>query len=232
MGSPSYVELPAISFIVARSEPAQIIGCEDQIPWRLKTDLKLFRSITFGHPIIMGRKTLDSIGKPLDGRINIVLSRTGGENSDKIQWASSPEEALFIADYFSVRAGKSDVFVIGGGNIYEEFSQQFNKIYLTEVQAPKISGDTFFRYKFDKRRWKEIRREDYPASEVDEFSFSLVVLEKTRKKRRTALASKFLKADVELDAWAQSHMDIVRSVYEPIQFEQQAFHHQWPTLLK
>ncbi|MGI9464727.1 MAG: dihydrofolate reductase, partial [Aestuariivirgaceae bacterium] len=91
------VTMPSISFIVARSYPGNVIGCENELPWSLKTDLKNFRTITTGHVVVMGRKTLESIGKPLPNRTNVVLSREESKKSNGVYWAGNVEDALFIA---------------------------------------------------------------------------------------------------------------------------------------
>src|SRR4051812_25404518 len=102
--------MPSISFVVARSWPQRIIGFENKLLWRLKTDMRFFRNTTQGHAVIMGRKTFESIGKPLPNRLNIVLSRDPGNNSDNLKWVSDRESALFFADCFSILNGKKEVF--------------------------------------------------------------------------------------------------------------------------
>src|SRR5215470_13252515 len=117
------MRLPSISYVVARSWPDSIIGRRNVMPWHLRTDLQRFKTITIGHPIIMGRKTFLSIGRALPGRVNIVLSR-GAEfdpnnglwhhDETMLLWAENRESALFFADVISIAKEKSDFFVIGG----------------------------------------------------------------------------------------------------------------------
>src|SRR6266852_4875040 len=118
------VPMPSLSFIVARSRPRNVIGCDNKLPWHLKSDLTRFKKITMGHVIIMGRKTFQSIGRVLPGRTNLVLSRHSPEveqrtiwslNETNLLWSKSREEALFLADFISIAREKSDFFVIGGG---------------------------------------------------------------------------------------------------------------------
>jgi len=137
------LRMPSISFVVARSEPGHVIGCDNKLPWHLKTDLKHFKAVTSKHVVIMGRKTFESIGKPLPNRINIVMSGKAQNPSPNLYFVDSKNSALYFADLLSVMYSSQDVFVIGGGAVYEEFKQIFNKVYLTEVYAD-VKGDAFF----------------------------------------------------------------------------------------
>ncbi|MHC1702979.1 MAG: dihydrofolate reductase [Tenuifilaceae bacterium] len=125
-----------ISIIVAVAEN-QAIGFDNHLLWHLSEDLKRFKSLTLGHHIIMGRKTYESIGKPLPGRVNIVISRQENLNIEGCKIAKSIEEALEIAK------NDSEVFIIGGGEIYQQTLPIANRIYLTRVHA-SYPGDTFF----------------------------------------------------------------------------------------
>lgn len=173
--------LPEIAYIVARSVPGGVIGCENRLPWKLRTDMQFFRSITTDHVIIMGRKTYESLGRPLPNRLNIVLSRNGGEDQDNLIWANSKEMALYLADFYSISKDKDRIMVIGGQKIYEVFQDLFTKIYLTEVFCNIDCGDAFFKVGFNKREWNTIENKNYPISEGDEFPFMISVLEKRRK---------------------------------------------------
>ncbi|MGU3421902.1 dihydrofolate reductase [Methylobacterium sp. D54C] len=184
--------MPSISYIVARSNPGDVIGCENELPWKLKTDLKFFRSVTVGHAVIMGRKTLESLGRPLPNRINIVLSTKGGENRDNLYWAKSPEDALFIADFFSIIQGNSQIIVIGGAQIYLVFKQLFTKIYLTEVQHRIDCGDAYFKERFDLREWVLISKQEFKASDIDEYDFNISILERRNKYTRHRKLEEFL----------------------------------------
>lgn len=195
------VQMPSIAFIVARSYPQSIIGCENRLPWRLKTDMKNFRSVTQHHAVIMGRKTFDSIGHPLPKRMNIVLSRNEGNNSSDLIWVKDRESALFLADYFSILWGRKQLIVIGGAEIYEKFEGLVNKVFLTEVFHEFADGDAFFRFSFDGRKWRTIEEEDYPASERDEYSFRISVLERRLAHVRQRDISEFMTKDPNLERW-------------------------------
>lgn len=188
------IKMPLISFVVARSYPQNIIGCENKLPWELKTDLKRFRSITSGHAIIMGSKTFYSIGKVLPKRENIVISRKQHNISEKdLYWCNDKETALFLADIFSLAEQRKEIFVIGGQEMYKLFENVFNKIHLTEVFAgKKIRGDAYFEYKFDKRKWKTLVEDEIKASEEDQFPYRYTVYENKEEKNRFKWASEFL----------------------------------------
>lgn len=120
--------------IVAMAEN-RIIGSEGQIPWHLPEDLKFFKATTLGHSIVMGRKTYDSIGKPLPGRQNIILSRTMPK-TDSITIVRSPEELVTLPN-------SPDFFVIGGAEIYKLLLPYCDELYITHVPC-RVAGDTFF----------------------------------------------------------------------------------------
>ncbi|MFN4127268.1 dihydrofolate reductase [Pannonibacter indicus] len=187
------IVMPSISFIVARSFPGDVIGCENELPWRLKTDLKNFKSVTKGKAIIMGRRTFDSIGKPLPNRKNIVLSRTPSEAVDGVVFATSVEEALFEADFYSITHNADEFFVIGGDQIYRKFGELYQKIYLTEVFSDNIHGDAFFRDQYDRRQWKIVSEKDFPRTDEDEFPFRLTVFERRNRTVRMFSIDKFYK---------------------------------------
>ncbi|HXL71319.1 MAG TPA: dihydrofolate reductase [Rhizomicrobium sp.] len=217
MATAERVKMPAISFVVARSEPGHVIGCDNKLPWRLKTDLKNFKKITTDHVVIMGRKTFDSIGRPLPNRINIVLSTRLTEHSSKfpegnIFFVENRDSALYLADLFSFMKGYKDIFVIGGGVVYEEFKQTFNKIYLTEVYSDKIRGDAFFNYEFDDREWELENNERFPASDDDEFPFGFKIWKKRdlKARERSRFLSSFLTPDENLKEWELQQLEKVK----------------------
>jgi dihydrofolate reductase len=125
-----------ISIIVAVAEN-DAIGFDNHLLWHISEDLKRFKSLTTGHHVIMGRKTYESVGKPLPGRVNIVISRQENYRVDGCLVANSFEEALELAKL------DSEVFIIGGGEIYKQALPITDKIYLTRVHAG-FAGDTFF----------------------------------------------------------------------------------------
>jgi dihydrofolate reductase len=134
------------SYIVARARNG-VIGCNNQLPWRLPSDLRKFKAITFGKPLIMGRRTFESIGKALPGRTNIVISRENGVHSDDVHVFRNKEDAKAFADGEAARLGVSEVMVIGGAEIFQLFKEEVETIYLTEVDAV-VEGDAFFKDDF------------------------------------------------------------------------------------
>lgn len=183
--------MPSVAYIVARSNPGDVIGCENHLPWRLKTDMKFFRSVTEGHVVIMGRKTFESLGRPLPKRLNIVISRSPGQDAENLLWADSPEMALHLADFFSIIKEKSQIIVIGGAQIYKMFCDQFTKVYLTEVFHSFECGDAYFNQKFDLREWSVVQEKEYEQSDDDEFPFKISVLDRKNKYTRHRKISEF-----------------------------------------
>lgn len=205
------IALPSISFIVARSVPGHVIGCENKLPWHLRDDLKLFKKYTQNHVVIMGRRTLESIGRPLPHRTNIILSRSPLPESENVYRVSSKEDALFLADYLSMLQGQNEYFIIGGASIYAMFASLFGKIYLTEVFAPHVEGDAHFNYNFDLREWSKKQEDYYASSEVNEFAFQFSILEKKRAYRRDVLISEFMKEkDKFLEFYSSNTGKLVR----------------------
>lgn len=160
-----------VSAVVAMAHD-NVIGKKNELPWYLSADLKMFKKRTMGHHIIMGRKTYESIGKPLPGRVSIIVSRDKTYFQQGCKVVHSLEEALTIA-----HENKDDeAMIIGGGMIYELALPYCDKIYLTEVDA-KIDGDTFFPI-LDRNQWKEINRESFKADEKNEFDYAFVEYER------------------------------------------------------
>ena len=160
-----------ISIIVAVAENGAI-GKNNRLLWRLSDDLKQFKALTSGHAIIMGRKTYESIGKPLPNRTNIVITRHGKIFDDEsVLIADSIEKAIEIAKEVK---GEEEIFIIGGGNIYEQSLEITDKIYLTEVKVI-IDGDTFFP-KLNENEWKEVSRKSYQKNEKNDHDFDIVEL--------------------------------------------------------
>lgn len=157
-----------IAQIFARSEN-NVIGHDNQLVWHLPKDLKFFKSKTLGHPIIMGRKTFDSLGKPLPGRTNIVVTRNKDLTIEGAHVVSNVKEALEYARKDDPR----EILIIGGSAIFSDTNSLINKIYLTEVKA-SIPGNVT--YEFDRGPWKEISREDHLKDEKHAYDFSFVEL--------------------------------------------------------
>ena len=154
-----------------------VIGKDGTLPWRLKTDLANFRAVTMGKPVIMGRKTWESLPKkPLPGRTNIVLSRDGSFEAKGAVVCDNFSEALSIAREQAAEDGAGEVCVIGGASLFELALARAQRIYLTEVDA-EVEGDVTLST-IDESRWTEVRSQDYPAGEGDEHAFKIRVLER------------------------------------------------------
>ncbi|MEQ8479578.1 MAG: dihydrofolate reductase [Hoeflea sp.] len=141
---------PKIQIVVARARNG-VIGREGDMPWRLPSDLKHFRSATLGAPVIMGRKTHQSIGRPLPGRANVVVSRSGYE-AEGVDVVATLEEAVERAAALAAEAGADKISVIGGGEIYRQAMAFADELHITEVAAD-IEGDTVFP-PVDSRLWE------------------------------------------------------------------------------
>ena len=147
-----------VSAIAAVGEGG-VIGREGELPWRLSEDLKRFRAITWGKPIIMGRKTFESLGRALPGRTNIILTRRPGYRAEGCEVATSPTEALSLAE----SSGADEVVVIGGSEVYREFLPGCDKLYLTIVEG-RFEGDTYFPAGvLDAPEWQLVHEESRPA---------------------------------------------------------------------
>lgn len=140
-----------LNIIVAYNQK-NVIGKDNGMPWRLPADLAHFKKITMGSPIIMGRKTRESLGRSLPGRLNIAISRDAHYHAEGTQVVSSLAQAIALAN----TANTDAIFVIGGGQIYKEALPLANTVYATEIYAD-MEGDTFFPV-LDKKQWQEISR--------------------------------------------------------------------------
>ncbi|MCW8851325.1 MAG: type 3 dihydrofolate reductase [Gammaproteobacteria bacterium] len=158
-----------ISLITAMDRN-RLIGNNNQLPWHLPADFAHFKSVTMGKPVIMGRKTYESIGKPLPGRTNIVLSRDPDISFEGVACVSSFEQALLLV------ADAEEVMVIGGSTIYEMLLPRANRLYLTYVDA-EFEGDAWFP-EFDKNQWFELESVLRKADEKNLYDCRFVTLEK------------------------------------------------------
>jgi dihydrofolate reductase len=161
----------SISAIVATAKD-NVIGKDNNIPWYLPADLKYFKKTTIGHPIIMGRKSFISIGRPLPKRTNIIITRDPFFMASGCIVVHSLAEAIDVAK----ENGEEEIFIIGGGQIYEQAMPFLHKIYLTEVEV-EVEGEIYFP-EIDKDEWKEIARERHAPDEKNEYAYSFVVLER------------------------------------------------------
>jgi dihydrofolate reductase len=159
--------------LVAAAAKNGVIGRDGALPWRIPSDLKRFKAVTMGKPIIMGRKTWDSLPKkPLPGRLNIVLTRHRGFKAEGAVVAGTRDAALEAAD------SAEEICVIGGGEIYQLFLPVASRIYLTEVDA-MVEGDAYFP-PLDKSLWMEVASESQVADERDSAAYTWRVLERRR----------------------------------------------------
>jgi dihydrofolate reductase len=154
-----------------------VIGRDGGLPWRLKSDLAIFRATTMGKPVIMGRKTWESLPrKPLVGRTNIVLSRDGSFEPVGCVVCEEFSEAVEIAREQAEEDGAREVCVIGGASLFALALPKAQRIYLTEVDA-EVEGDVTLAV-FDESRWNEVRAERHEAAPDDDFAFTVRVLER------------------------------------------------------
>jgi len=158
-----------ISIIVAASTN-NVIGMQGDLPWRLSDDLKRFKQLTMGKPIVMGRLTWEAIGRPLPGRQNIVITRQPGFEAEGCDVVASPAAALETAD------DAEEVMIIGGSQIYELFLPKAGRLYLTRVHA-EVDGDAFFP-EIDSRDWQLKAKEMHEASAVNDHAFEFRTYER------------------------------------------------------
>ncbi len=156
-----------LSLIVAIAENG-VIGRDNALPWHIPEDLRYFKQVTLGKPVIMGRKTYESIGRPLPGRHNIVMTRDRTWSADGVTIARTDQEAL-------AAAGESEVFVIGGNTLFQSFLPQADRLYVTEIHRA-YEGDITFP-PWDRRMWRETARRKVDSDPA----ISVVLYEKLRK---------------------------------------------------
>lgn len=161
-----------VSLIVAMDRSGGI-GKDNQVPWHLSDDLKRFKTLTMGHHIIMGRKTYESIGKNLPGRVSVVITRKPDFFEEGALVANSFEEALQLAR----DAGENEAFIIGGGQIYSLALPLANRIYLTQVDT-QAECDVFFP-EFDLDQWVSTQTTFHEADDRNQYSYTIKTLEKT-----------------------------------------------------
>jgi dihydrofolate reductase len=160
---------PLVSLIVAMAQNG-VIGRDNALPWRLPEDLRRFKAFTLGKTLLMGRKTFESIGRPLPGRVNLVLTRDSGWQADGVVVVHSVEEAL------AQTARGSELVAIGGAEIYRLVLPFARRIYLTHVHAD-VPGDTYFP-EFDPMQWADVECQPYPADDQHAYPMTFVTLER------------------------------------------------------
>lgn len=155
-----------------------VVGRNNQLPWRLPEDLGYFKRTTLGKPIVMGRRTWDSIGRPLSGRANIVVSRQRDLILEGASVVADLESGIALASELARADGVEELMVIGGGEIYARALPLADRLYLTEVHA-EVEGDTLFP-DWDRRQWLEISRERHAASGENPYDYSFVVYQRSK----------------------------------------------------
>ena len=158
-----------LSIIVAVAENG-VIGSDNRLPWHLPDDLKRFKALSLGKPIVMGRRTFDSIGRPLPGRTNIVISRQSGLTIEGVRVVHSLDEAL------SAAGTVPEIVVIGGAEIFRQVLPRTNRIHLTRVHA-HVPGDVLFPV-LDPTQWREADGEHHAADERHQYAFTFVTLQR------------------------------------------------------
>jgi dihydrofolate reductase len=164
-----------ISLIAAVAENG-VIGAAGGMPWHIKSELQYFKATTKGHPIVMGRKSLEALGKPLPGRANIIISRNPDYHPAGCLSATSIEDGIAAAREVAARDGVDEIFIGGGAEIYRQTLPLADRLYLTEVHMTP-EGDTRFPA-FDRAEWQEVKREFHAAKEGENADYTITVLER------------------------------------------------------
>ncbi|MDM7861657.1 type 3 dihydrofolate reductase [Alteromonas sp. ASW11-36] len=159
--------------MIAAMTPARVIGANNAMPWHLPADLKHFKAVTLGKPVIMGRKTYESIGRALPGRENIVITSQADYTLPDATIVHSCEAAIEHVE----QQGVDEVMIIGGGRIYQDFLPRAKRLYLTFIDAD-VSGDTFFPNYTKDAYWREVASEERPADERNQYDLRFVTLER------------------------------------------------------
>lgn len=153
-----------------------VIGRDGAMPWRLSSDLRRFKQNTMGKPLVLGRKTYESIGKPLPGRVNIVITREAGYDAPGCEVVAGIDEALILARARAEASGADEICVIGGGEIYRQTLDGAGRLYITHVDGC-FEGDTVFP-EIRPEQWQIVRQEAFPAGEKDSHATRYVVYER------------------------------------------------------
>ncbi|MCW1719679.1 type 3 dihydrofolate reductase [Pseudoalteromonas sp. A3] len=159
-----------ISMIAAMANN-RVIGLDNKMPWHLPADLQHFKKVTTGKPVVMGRKTFESIGRPLPGRRNIIITRNSQYSAQGIETVSTTEAALEL-----VKA-EEEVMIIGGGNIYQQFLPSADRLYLTFIDL-EVEGDTQFPDYQAVATWKNVDEQANKPDEKNQYSYKFVTLYK------------------------------------------------------
>lgn len=168
---------PIAIVILAAIADNGVIGCDNALPFRQSSDLKRFKALTMGKPLLMGRKTYLSIGKPLPGRTNIVVSRDPGFAPEGVLRAADLDDALRLARADAEKRGATEIMVIGGSGLFEQTMPLAERMEITHVHC-RPAGDIHFP-PIDATKWRAVARSDHPAGPNDEAPFSYVTYART-----------------------------------------------------
>lgn len=169
--------LVKIALVVARGAN-NVIGVDGDLPWKLSSDLKRFKAITLGKPVIMGRKTWASIGRPLPGRPNLVVTRDANFMAQGASVYSNLDVAIAAGQAMASASGVGEVCVIGGGELYAQTIERADRLYLTDVSASPV-GDASFP-PFDAADWHEVARDAFEAGPKDDHAFCIRILDRIK----------------------------------------------------
>lgn len=171
-GSRDHIHL----YLIAAVAENNVIGTNGDMCWKIKSELQYFKKTTIGYPVIHGRKSFESLGAPLPGRANIVITRNAHYAADGIIVVHSLDDAIALAKDIAAKDGKDGVFIAGGAEIYRAALPRAEKLFLTEVHmAPQ--GETLFPV-FDRSQWRETKREFHAALPGESADYTLTVLER------------------------------------------------------
>jgi dihydrofolate reductase len=169
--SPNGAQRAGISLLLAADEN-NVIGYQNQLPWHLPADLKYFKNQTWGMPVVMGRKTFESIGKPLPGRTNIVITRNPAWVFEKVDVVHTLDEALTVSEALGVK----EIFVIGGAEIFKSALPRATRIYLTRIHH-RFEGDVFFP-PFSTAEWQLIKSHTHQPDEKNKYAYTFETWER------------------------------------------------------
>ncbi|NRP46865.1 MULTISPECIES: dihydrofolate reductase [unclassified Marinobacterium] len=156
----------------------RVIGNDNKLPWYLPEDLRYFKEVTMGKPIIMGRKTFESIGKPLPGRLNIVITRDSNWSAEGVKIVASLEEAVEVGEAQAMIDGVEETVIIGGAQIYAQSLPLVDRLYLTQVEA-EPEGDAHFP-EIDYGQWQELGRQSFPAGDQpNRYPYAFIVYDRS-----------------------------------------------------
>lgn len=167
----------SMAFAMAQN---RVIGKDNALPWHLPKDLQYFKKITLGKPIIMGRKTFDSIGRPLPGRPNIVITRNTDWSHEGVQVVHSVDEAIALGSELANQKDVEELMVIGGSQIYTELLNRADRLYMTQVHS-EVEGDDYFPA-FSLDEWQKYSEEHHSADESNPYDYSFLVLDRRESK--------------------------------------------------